>query len=116
MPCVDEPLVEYAIVLPSVSLSVLIGEAVGTYAAQSSGEEGGTFQLKCGDSPEQVAAFYEREMKGAGMKVEKHSMQADNRSVITVVGNDEGRQRVVTASVSSTGEGTVVMTIYQTKR
>ena len=27
MPCVEEPLVEYAIVLPSVSLSDLIGES-----------------------------------------------------------------------------------------
>ena len=31
MPCVDEPLVEYAIVLPSVSFSDLIGEFAGTY-------------------------------------------------------------------------------------
>src|SRR5437762_6086815 len=34
-PCVDEPLVEYAIVLPSVSLSVLMGEAAGTYQYRS---------------------------------------------------------------------------------
>src|SRR5882724_10297492 len=31
IPCVDEPLVEYAIVLPSVSLSDLIGELAATY-------------------------------------------------------------------------------------
>jgi hypothetical protein len=92
------------------------GESVGAYAAQSSGEQGGTFQLKCSGSAEQVAAYYERELKGAGMKIEKHSMQADNRSVQTVMGTDEGRQRVVTATVSSSDEGTVVMTVYQTKR
>src|SRR5438045_2854329 len=31
MPCVDDPLVEYAIVLPSLSFSDLIGEVDGTY-------------------------------------------------------------------------------------
>src|SRR5438552_11578081 len=34
-PCVDEPLVEYAIVLPSVSLSDLMGEVAGTYQYRS---------------------------------------------------------------------------------
>jgi uncharacterized protein YneF (UPF0154 family) len=92
------------------------GESVGAYAAQTGSEQGGTFQLKCNGSIDQVAAYYEREMKGAGMKVEKHSIQADNRSVQTVTGTDEGRQRTVTATVSSSDEGTVVMTIYQTNR
>lgn len=92
------------------------GESVGAYAAQTGSEQGGTFQLKCNGSIDQVAAYYEREMKGAGMKVEKHSIKADNRSVQTIVGTDEGRQRTVTATVSSSDEGTVVMTIYQTNR
>src|SRR5512144_2989238 len=35
IPCVDEPLVEYAIVLPSVSFSDLIGELAGTYQYRS---------------------------------------------------------------------------------
>src|SRR5262245_833305 len=34
-PCVDEPLVEYAMVLPSVSLSDLIGESPFTYQNRS---------------------------------------------------------------------------------
>src|SRR6185436_5946151 len=35
MPCVDDPLVEYEIVLPSVSFSVLIVEVAGTYQKRS---------------------------------------------------------------------------------
>src|SRR5439155_4035379 len=35
IPWVDEPLVEYAIVLPSVSLSDLMGEVAGTYQYRS---------------------------------------------------------------------------------
>src|SRR5690349_24892092 len=35
MPFVDEPFVEYAIVLPSVSFSVLIGESARTYQNRS---------------------------------------------------------------------------------
>jgi hypothetical protein len=90
-------------------------QAVGTLAAQGRGEQGGTFQLKCSDPPEQVAAFYERELKGAGMKIEKHSFQADNRSMLTVVGTDEAQHRNVTASISSTDEGTTAQIIYGQK-
>src|SRR3954466_1682421 len=35
MPCVDDPLVEYAMVLPSASFSDLIGEVAGTYQKRS---------------------------------------------------------------------------------
>src|SRR5436309_10269133 len=35
MPCVDDPLVEYAIVLPSVSLSDLIGDVAAAYQNKS---------------------------------------------------------------------------------
>ncbi|HSW49356.1 MAG TPA: hypothetical protein VLH09_04235 [Bryobacteraceae bacterium] len=91
-------------------------EFAGTFAMQSGNDSGGTFQLKCNDSVSQVAAYYEREMRNAGMKVEKHSMQADNRSVQTVVGSDDGSGRSVTASVGSGEGGTVITTIYQTNR
>ncbi|MFB3776207.1 MAG: hypothetical protein ACE141_01315 [Bryobacteraceae bacterium] len=91
-------------------------ESAGTFAMQAGNEAGGTFQLKCNDPVSQVAAYYEREMRSAGMKVEKHSMQADNRSVQTIAGTDEGSGRGVTASISSSDEGTVITTIYQTNR
>ncbi len=90
-------------------------EAAGALATQGRGEQGGTFQLKCSDSPEQVAAFYEREMKGAGMKVERHSFQAGNRSLLTVAGTDEAQRRTITATISSTGEGTAAQIIYGQK-
>jgi hypothetical protein len=90
-------------------------ESSGTLSAQRPGEEGGVFQIKTNDSPQQVAAFYERELKNAGMKIEKHSFQADNRSVLTVAGTDEARRRTVTATVNSSDEGTVAHIIYGVK-
>jgi hypothetical protein len=90
-------------------------EAAGAFTAQGGGEDGGTFQLKSNDPPAQVAAFYEREMRSAGMKIEKHSFQADNRSVLTVVGTDEAQHRTVGATVSSADEGTIAHIVYGVK-
>jgi len=90
-------------------------EAVGALATQGRGEQGGTFQLKCSDSPEQVAAFYQRQLEDAGMKVERHSFQADNRRLLTVVGEDDVQRRTVTATISSSDEGTTAQIVYGQK-
>jgi phosphotransferase system HPr-like phosphotransfer protein len=92
------------------------GQVVGTFSAQGGQGEGGTFQVKCGGSVEEVASFYEREMKSAGMKIQKHSMQADNKSTIMVMGESASDGHSVTASVTSTDQGTTAQIIYGTKK
>lgn len=87
--------------------------ALGAFTSQGGGEEGGTIQLQCSGSVEEVAAFYERELKSAGMKVQKTSIQGDNQTAVTVVGTDEATQHSVSAT-ASTGDnkGTVVSIMY----
>jgi hypothetical protein len=87
-------------------------QVAGAFTSQQDGEDGGTFQLQCSGSVEEVAAFYERELKNAGMKVQKNSMQADNQTVISLVGTDEVRQHTVSATAGSSEKGTVAHIMY----
>ena len=91
-------------------------QAVGTFTMQGGTGDAGTFQLKCGGSVDQVASFFEREMKGAGMAVQKNSMQSDGGGTTIVIGQDEASGRTVSATVSSSSEGTVAQITYQTKK
>ena len=92
------------------------GQVVGTFSAQGAQGEGGTFQVKCSGSVEEVASFYERAMKSAGMTIQKHTMQADNKSTIMVMGENTSDGHTVTAAVSSTDQGTTAQIIYGTKK
>jgi hypothetical protein len=89
---------------------------VGAFTSQQGGEEGGTFQLQCSGSVEEVAAFYERELKSADMKVQKTSVEGDNRTVITLVGTDESRQHTVTVTAGTSDKGTVADIMYMIKK
>ena len=91
-------------------------QVVGTFSTQGGEGEGGTFQLKCNASADAVAAFYEREIKAAGMTVQKHSMQSGKTSTIMVMGGNESDGRTLSATVSSTDEGTTAQIAYQTKK
>jgi hypothetical protein len=46
------------------------------------------------------------------MKVQKNSMQADNQTVISLVGTDEVRQHTVSATAGSSEKGTVAHIMY----
>jgi hypothetical protein len=91
-------------------------QVVGTFSAQGGQGDSGTFQLKCSGSVETVAAFYEREIKAAGMTVQKHSMQSGNTSTIMVMGENTSDGRSMSATVSSTDQGTAAQIVYQTKK
>ena len=90
------------------------GQVVGSFSAQGKGQDGGSFQLKCDGSVQKVADYYEQALKGAGMKVEKHTMQADGKSMVMLTGS-ETTGRSVTANVTSGDQGTVATIIYATK-
>jgi hypothetical protein len=91
-------------------------QAAGAFTSQQGGEEGGTFQLQCSGSVEEVAAFYEREMKSAGMKTQKTSVEGDNRTAISLVGTDEASRRSVSVTASTSDKGTVAHIVYTAKK
>ena len=92
------------------------GQVAGTASAQGGQGDAGTFQVKCSGTVEAVAAFYEREIKAAGMTVQKHSMQSGKTSMIMVMGENTSDGRSVSATVSSTDQGTAAQIVYRTKK
>jgi hypothetical protein len=91
-------------------------QVAATYSAQGKAEDGGTFQLKCSGSIQQVADYYEQQMKAAGMKIEKHSMQSGSDSMMMVSGTDDASRRSVVASVTSSEGGTVASIVYSAQK
>jgi hypothetical protein len=92
------------------------GQVVGAFSAQGGQGDGGTFQVKCSGSVDEVAAFYERELKTAGMTIQKHSMSAGNKSTIMVMGENSSDGHTVTAAVTSTDQGTTAQIVYGKKQ
>jgi uncharacterized protein YneF (UPF0154 family) len=91
------------------------GQLMGALTARKDGEDSGGFQVKCGGSVEQVAAYYEKELSGAGMTVQKHALNSGSGNAITVVGSNESNRRTVTAIVSSDDGGALAHVTYQTR-
>jgi hypothetical protein len=87
-------------------------QALGAFTSQGGGEEGDTFQLPCSGSVEEVAAFYARELKSAGMKIQKTSIQGDGQTAMSVVGTDEAKQHTVSVTASTSDKGTVAHIMY----
>jgi hypothetical protein len=91
-------------------------QAAGAFTSQQGGKESGTFQLQCSGSVEEVAAFYERELKSAGMKIQKTSVEGNNRSTISLAGTDEASQRSVNVTAATSDKGTVASIAYTTRK
>jgi len=87
---------------------------MGSVTSQGKGQEGGSFQLECDGSVQKVADFYEQALKGAGMKVEKHTMPAEGQTMVMLTASGEAG-RNVTANVTSADGGTVATITFGTK-
>ncbi len=90
-------------------------QVVGTAGVQGEGKQSGTFHLKCSGSVEQVATYYEQQLKGAGMQVQRNAIQSGSQGMILVTGTDEASRRTVNATVTSNDQGTVAQIFYEGK-
>jgi hypothetical protein len=91
-------------------------QATATYSAQGKDQDGGTFQLKCSGSIQQVADYYEQQLKTAGMKITKNSMQSGSGSMMMVSGTDDASRRSVMVSVNTSDGGTVAQIVYSVNK
>ncbi|HEX4954560.1 MAG TPA: hypothetical protein VF017_14300 [Thermoanaerobaculia bacterium] len=72
---------------------------------------GGVFQLKTGDSVDEVRAYYERELEGAGFDLQKNSVSSGGSQFVTLIGT--GREgRSVTVGILRDGGETQVTLQY----
>jgi hypothetical protein len=91
-------------------------QAAGTFSSQGAKENAGTFQLNCGGSIQEVADFYEREMKAAGMTINRHSMSMGGGDAVMVMGENKSDGRILNATVSSSEGATTAQIVYQAKK
>ena len=92
-------------------------EAIGGATMQGEEGESGTGAFKSSDSVEQVAAFYERHLKQAGMKTTKNVMNRDGEvQLITLHGADDAAKRTAAIVVRATSEGTAISVTHGSKK
>lgn len=70
----------------------------GVNSFEAGGEKSGTFVIKTADDIATVAAFYEEQMGGLGLQVDKASMNVQGAETINLTGRSEGRTLNVTVS------------------
>lgn len=85
------------------------GEA---FSAQSVEERTGTVHLKCRGPVEEVAAFYERQLKAAGMKVQRQAVLAGEANMVILGGQGRSGEEL-NVTVMSTDEGTAAHLVYK---
>lgn len=88
------------------------GEA---FSAQSVEERTGTVHLKCRGAVEEVAAFYERELKAAGMKVQRQAVLSGEANMVILGGQGRSGEEV-NVTVMSTDEGTAAHLVYKLRQ
>jgi hypothetical protein len=80
--------------------------------ADSDEQEGGGGGLSTSDSVEQVASFYESELKRLGMQANKTTMGV----VATVTGQDEAGGRTVNVVIGNDGSKTTIQLSFSKKK
>jgi hypothetical protein len=88
--------------LPSWVPTYSGGEVQGVMDASTTEGRSATFTVTTTDSVDEVANFYESQLKGSGFKVEKTSFEANGQKTINLAatGNDEKRSATVIVSTS----------------
>jgi len=91
-------------------------QPAGSVSSQGQNEDGGMLHLKCDGSVEEVAAYYERELKREGMTVKRQAILSGETNMVMLTAQEPGSGHGVNATVLASGEGTVAQLVYQTKR
>lgn len=87
----------------------------GAFSAQSLKEDTGMLQLRCGGSVEQVATFYEGELKAAGMVVRRQALQSGGAHLVILTGEDRQTGRSLSATVASSDGSTTANILYKNR-
>jgi hypothetical protein len=85
------------------------------FDATSNGERTASFNLLSNDSVEEVMAFYEEKLNGAGLKVSKSTAEADGQLTGMVTGSSEDNKRTVLVAVGTVEGQTQATTTFSVK-
>ena len=87
----------------------------GSYDATTAEGRNAMFTVTTGDSIDQVAEFYEAQLKGGGLKVERSSYESNGQKTIMLVGTTEGEKRTANVTVTSNEGQTQAMVNFGEK-
>ena len=90
--------------LPSWIPTYSGGDIQGSYDATTAEGRSAMFTVTTADPVDQVAEFYESQLKGSGFKVEKSSYEANGQKTVILAGTSADDKRTATVTVS-TNEG-----------
>lgn len=85
----------------------------GAFSAQGLKEDSGMVQLRCGGSVERVAAFYEGELKAAGMAVQRQAVESGGAGLVILTGENRNTGRSLSATITSSDGGTTASILYK---
>jgi hypothetical protein len=90
--------------LPSWVPTYSGGTVEGAYDATTNEGRSAMFTVTTEDSLDQVAEFYEAQLKGAGLTIQKNSYEANGQKTVILAGTSADDKRTATVTVS-TNEG-----------
>jgi hypothetical protein len=93
------------------------GSAQGSYAADTNEGHAGGFSVTTKDGVEQVANYYESQLKAAGLTVQKNMLSANDKTTGgSITGTSEDKKRTAGIFVTATGEGTQATITFEEKK
>ncbi len=103
--------------LPSWLPSYPGGTVQGTFDTTNAEGRSAAFTVTTKDSVDQVLSYYEAQLKNAGLKVEKSTYSAnDKTSGGSVTATSEDQKRTANVMVSASGEETSAVITFQDKK
>lgn len=91
------------------------GKVEGSYDATTAEGRNAMFTVTSGDSVDQVAQFYQSQLEGAGLKVERSSYEATGKKAIILVGKTDDDKRSVQVTVAANDSQTQAMVTFAEK-
>ena len=88
----------------------------GSYDATTTEGRSAAFTVTTGDSVDQVAEFYEAQLKGSGLTVQKNSMEGGGQKTVILVGTGDEEKRTVTVTVSTSEGKTQALVNFNEKK
>ncbi len=101
--------------LPSWVPSYPGGTTKGTFDATTNEGHSGAFTVSTTDSVSQMMSWYESQLKSAGLKVDKTTMNASGKDSGTVTGKSDDDKRTVSIAVGTEDNGTQAIVTFNDK-
>lgn len=88
----------------------------GSYDATSPEGRNAMFTVTAADTVDKVAEFYQSQLEGAGLKVQRSSYETAGQKAVTLVGTSEDEKRTVTVAVSDANGQTQALVNFAEKK